>query len=68
LLAEVTPVVRVRYPWDPVADDNSEPTVRTGIPPHVAILQELSTMGEPSNKFIAEFSSMVNTILDEASH
>jgi hypothetical protein len=65
LLAEVTPVVRVRYPWDPVTAEEPVPTVGTGIPPHVAILQELRTMGEASNKFISEFSTMVNTILDE---
>ncbi len=61
----MTPVVQVRYPWDPITDEDPEPTVGTGIPPHVAILQELCTMGEASNKFIADFSTMVNTILDE---
>jgi hypothetical protein len=39
--------------------------VGTGIPPHVAILQELRTMGEASNKFIKDFSRMVHEILDE---
>jgi hypothetical protein len=64
LLAEVTPVVRVRYPWDPgTVDDPS--IVGTGIPPHVAILQELRTMGEASNRFIADFSRRIHEILDE---
>lgn len=64
LLAEVTPAVRVRYPWDIATVDDPAP-IGTGIPPHVAILQELRTIGEVSNRFIADFSARVHTILDE---
>jgi hypothetical protein len=64
LLAELTPAVRVRYPWDAGTVDDPPP-IGTGIPPHVAILQELRTIGETSNRFIADFSARVHTILDE---
>jgi hypothetical protein len=56
LLAEVTLVVHVQYPWDPGIVDDPPPIVGTGIPPHVAILQELCTMLEASNRFITDFS------------
>jgi hypothetical protein len=67
LLTEViTVLVCVRYPWDPGTVNDLPPIVGRGIPPHVAILQELScTMGEVLNRFIADFSQMVHEILDE---
>jgi hypothetical protein len=55
LLAEVTPVVCVQYPWDQGTVNDLSPIVGTGIPPHVVILQELFTMREASTKFIADF-------------
>jgi hypothetical protein len=65
LLAELSPLVHVQYPWDTVTANDPPPMVGTGIPPHVAILQELRTMGEASNKFIKDFSRMVHEVLDE---
>jgi hypothetical protein len=61
----VTPVVHVWYPWDLGTVDDTPAIVGTCIPPHVAILQELRTMGEASNRFIANFLQMVHDILDE---
>jgi hypothetical protein len=64
LLAEVTPTVRVRYPWD-VGTVDDPPQIGTGIPPHVAIMQELRTMAESSKRFVDNFSQTVHQILDE---
>jgi hypothetical protein len=56
LLAELSPLVHVQYPWDTVTANDPPPMVGMGIPPHIAILRELRTMGrEASNKFIKDF-------------